>query len=152
MSIKCGDIMTSTPISHGPDASLNTIANTMAEMDLGPVLIVDTDSNKLLGIVTDRDIVVKGIARDLDPKSTPVKLVMTPNPVTCYAEDNINTAVELMEQCQIRRIPVIDTNQHLLGIISQADLATRLHDREQTGEVVEQISTDIVPNERGNQI
>ncbi len=144
MPITCGDIMSPVPVSHGPDAMINVVASTMAEMDIGPVPIVDENTSKLIGIVTDRDIVVKAVALDLDTTSTSVRAVMTADPVACHPDDDIDTALLLMEQCQVRRIPIVDNDSKLLGIISQADVATRLHDTKQTAEVVVQISTDIL--------
>src|SRR5262249_43245904 len=98
------------------------------------------DSRKLTGIITDRDLAIKVVAEGLDPKATPVKEVMTEDVIACKETDNVDKALKLMQDHQIRRIPVVDGRDHLLGIIAQADVATRLGSAKATGKVVEQIS------------
>jgi CBS domain-containing protein len=130
------------------DLVVGTPANTVAEVarlmkaeDIGPILIVDNEQNRtLVGIVTDRDLVVKAIAEGLDPKTTKVNEVMSKKLVTCYTDDDIEQAMNAMAQYQLRRIPVVEENMRLVGIISQADVATRLDEPGKTGEVVKEIS------------
>jgi CBS domain-containing protein len=103
--------------------------------------LVDSQAGKkLIGIVTDRDFVMKVIAEGRDPKGTRVGDVMTSNPVTCREDDDVQDAAELMAERQVRRIPVVDEDGTILGIIAQADLATRLSKSRKTGDVVEKIS------------
>ena len=137
----CAEIMTPEPKCHEPNETVDVVANTMKENDIGPIPIIDSsDSKRLVGIVTDRDLAMRVVAEDKDAKTTKVKDVMTTDPMCCRPQDSIEKAMEMMEKSQIRRIPIVDDNQCLVGIISQADIATRLHDPNQTAEVVEEIS------------
>jgi len=112
----------------------------MKQQDVGPVLVIsDHTDNHLLGIVTDRDIAVNVVAEGRDPYSTRVDSVMTTDPVTCHPEDDVSEAVKIMSEYQVRRVPVVDDNECVVGIISQADIA-RQTDEGQTGEMVEEIS------------
>jgi CBS domain-containing protein len=138
---KCSDVMTRNPVSARPDDTVASVARLMKENDIGPVPIVDDNSSKrLVGIVTDRDLAIKVVAAGRDPKSTPVKEVMTTNVITCRDDDDIETALDAMSTQQLRRIPVVDDGKKLLGIIAQADIATRMNEPEKTGEVVKDIS------------
>ncbi len=94
---------------------------------------------KLLGIVTDRDLAIKVVAEERDPGTTRVKDVMTTDVVTCRESDDIETALDALSKNQLRRIPVLHDGNMLVGIIAQADIATRLNP-EKTGEVVREIS------------
>ena|SRR5215208_1332057 len=138
---KCSDIMTEDLFYCMPGDTLTEVAQLMKKEDIGPVLIIDSDESKtLVGIVTDRDIVVKGIAEGLDPRTTVVRDVMSKKLVTCRAEDDVEVAMKAMAQFQLRRIPVVGENMKLLGIIAQADVATRADEPERTAEVVREIS------------
>jgi CBS domain-containing protein len=138
---KCSDVMTKDVVTCSPGDSVMEVAQLMKKEDIGPVLIVENDESKtLVGIVTDRDLVLKVVAEGQDAKTTRVGDVMSKKLVTCRAEDNIDTAMQAMAQFQLRRIPVVGENMELLGIISQADLATRVDAPEKTAEVVKEIS------------
>jgi CBS domain-containing protein len=133
--------MTRNPVSARPDDTVASVARLMKENDIGPVPIVsDNNSKSLVGIVTDRDLAIKIVAAGRDPQSTPVSEVMTTNVVTCRDDDDIETALDAMSTQQLRRIPVVDDGNMLLGIIAQADIATRMNSPEKTGEVVKEIS------------
>jgi len=126
-----------------PRDTVAEVAHLMKTEDIGPVLVVDTNESKtLVGIVTDRDLVVKAIAEGLDPQTTQVGEVMSKKLVTCYADDDVETAMKSMAQFQLRRIPVVGENMQLIGIISQADVATRVDAPEETAEVVREISQE----------
>ena len=136
----CRDVMTANPSCCVPSDSVAMAAQIMKREDVGPVLIVsDYNSRNLVGIVTDRDLAVKVIAEGRDPNNTRIDEVMSHNPVTCRENDDTNKAVRLMSEHQVRRIPVVDTGNRLVGIIAQADLA-RYEDEEEVGEMVEDIS------------
>jgi len=138
---KCRDVMTRNPVSARPDDTVASVARLMKENDIGPVPIVDDNSSKkLVGIVTDRDLAIKVVAAGRDPQSTPVREVMTTSVITCRDDDDIETALDAMSTQQLRRIPVVDDGNMLLGIIAQADIATRMDRPEKTGEVVKDIS------------
>ncbi|HEX5943934.1 MAG TPA: CBS domain-containing protein [Anaerolineales bacterium] len=138
---KCRDIMTKDVVTATPEHSIVEVAQLMKTEDIGPVLIVDNEQSRtLVGIVTDRDIVVKSIAEEQDVNTTRVGDVMSKKLVTCRADDDVDVAMKAMAQFQLRRIPVVGENMKLLGIISQADVATRVDAPEKTGEVVKEIS------------
>ena len=137
----CSDVMTRNPASVLPHDTVSDVARLMKEKDIGPVPIVnDKDSKQLLGIVTDRDLALKVVAKGLDPKTTRVSEVMTTEVITCREDDKIEKALNAMSKHQLRRIPVVDKNNMLVGIIAQADVATRMNEPEKTGEVVKEIS------------
>ncbi|HET6596725.1 MAG TPA: CBS domain-containing protein [Anaerolineales bacterium] len=140
---RCRDIMTEDVVTATAEATIVDVARLMKNADIGPILIVDNEaSNTLVGIVTDRDIVMKVIADGQDATTTRVGEVMSKKLVTCRADDDVDVAMKAMAQFQLRRIPVVEDNMRLVGIISQADLATRVDAPEKTGEVVKEISQE----------
>lgn len=137
----CSEIMTKDPECCLPSDSVLKAAQLMKSEDVGPIPIVDDkDGKKLAGIVTDRDLAIKIVAEARDPKTTQIEEVMSEGLVTCRENDDVQTVLKLMQDNQIRRIPVVDKSDHLVGIIAQADVATRLGKPGATGKVVEQIS------------
>jgi CBS domain-containing protein len=140
---KCSDVMTREVVTCSPADSIVEAARLMKQEDIGPVLIVENnDSRTLVGILTDRDIVVKAVAEGLDPQTTRIEQVMSKKLVTCRTDDDVDVAMNAMAQYQLRRIPVVGENMRLEGIISQADVATRAGEPEKTAEVVKEISED----------
>ena len=112
----------------------------MKSEDVGPIPIVaNKEEKKLTGIVTDRDLAIKVVAEARDPKTTTVEDVMSEGLVTCRDNDDVRSVLTLMEDNQLRRIPVVDRKDHLVGIIAQADVATRLNTRA-AGKVVHEVS------------
>lgn len=137
----CSDVMTKNPVCATAGDTVANVAQLMKERDIGPVPIVeDKISKKLTGIVTDRDLTLKIVADGRDPNTTLVRDVMTRDVVTCHEDDAIETALNAMARHQLRRILVVDRDQNLVGIIAQADVATRMDQPETTGEVVKEIS------------
>jgi len=137
----CREIMTPNPEYVRPSDPVMKAAQLMKSEDVGPIPIVDDkDGKRLAGIVTDRDLAIKVVAEARDPRTTLVKDVMTDDVVTCKENEDVNQALKLMQENQVRRIPVVDQSDHLLGIIAQADVATRLGQAQTTGKVVEDIS------------
>jgi len=133
--------MTRNVISAEPHDSAASVALLMKNNNIGPVPIVDNQRSKMLvGIITDRDLAIKVVAEGRDPRTTPVMQVMTTDVITCRADDDIETALDAMATQQVRRIPVIEDGNKLLGIIAQADIATRMDKPEKTGKVVREIS------------
>lgn len=142
--MKCSELMTKNPSCCLVTDNVYQAAQLMKTEDVGPVPIVsDQETKKLEGIVTDRDLALKVVAELLDPKRTQVRDVMTTGVLTCYADDEVERALDLMEQHQVRRIPILDEKDRLVGIISQADVATRFEEPEKTAEVVEEISKGV---------
>lgn len=136
----CGNLMTRNPSCCLPGDSVSTAARIMKQQDVGPVLVVNDQSEmKLLGIVTDRDIAINVVAEGRDPYSTRVDSVMTGAPVSCGEDEDVADAMKRMAEYQVRRIPVVDENGSVVGIISQADIARGGQD-EEVGELVEEIS------------
>jgi len=140
--MKNSDVMTKDLIYSLPGDLVSDVAQLMKNEDIGPVLIVDdSDQGKrLVGIVTDRDLAIKVVGEGRDPQNTRVEDVMTEKVITCRASDDVQNAMRAMAQYQLRRIPVVDDNGQLVGIISQADVATRVNEPQSTAEVVKEIS------------
>ena len=138
---KCGEVMTREPACCEPGDSIVRAAQLMKTEDVGAVPVVDSNAaGRLVGIVTDRDIVVKVLAGTARIDSASVRDAMTQNPVTVREDDDVSRAVSAMADRKVRRIPVVDGNGALRGIIAQADIATRLHKDKTTGDLVEAIS------------
>jgi len=135
------EIMTTNPECCVPTDPVMKAAQIMKSMDVGPVPVVaDQDGRKLTGIVTDRDLAIKVVAEARDPKTTTVEDVMSEGLVTCRDNDDVQSVLALMEDNQLRRIPVVDKKDNLVGIIAQADVATRLGNVQAAGEVVQEVS------------
>ncbi|HXT64394.1 MAG TPA: CBS domain-containing protein [Pyrinomonadaceae bacterium] len=139
--MKCSEVMTKDPACCLTTDTAFDAAQLMKSEDVGPIPIVsDKQTRKLEGIVTDRDLALKVVAEGLDPKNTKIEEVMTTGVNTCRSDDDLNDAVHLMEANHVRRIPIVDENDRLVGIIAQADIATRVEKPNKTAEVVEAIS------------
>ena len=138
MSKRAREIMTPSPQCCARETTLNEVANLMVEADCGEIPITD-GSNRLVGVVTDRDIVCRAVAKGKNPSATTAGEVMT-EPVVCVDENSsLEDVVAVMEENQIRRVPEVDATGCCCGIISQADVA--MHAREgQTGELVKEVS------------
>lgn len=138
---KCSDVMTKDPACCEPGDSVSRVAGIMKREDVGSVPVVEShEDRKLIGIVTDRDLVLKVLAEGTDMARATVRDAMTPNPASCRENDPIETAVKLMSERQVRRMPIVDGQGRLAGIIAQADVATRVSRDATTGELVEAIS------------
>ena len=138
---KCSEVMTSKPVCCRPHDTVATAAKYMKVGNVGSIPVVEDEHNmKLVGIVTDRDLALHIVAEGRDAKSTKVGAVMTGNVVTCLADDDIEKALAAMSTHQLRRIPVVDRENKLVGIIAQADVATRVDQPEKTAEMVKEIS------------
>jgi len=142
MNMKNSDVMTKDLVYSSPGDMVSDVAQLMKKEDIGPVLIVDDNGQgkRLVGIVTDRDLAIKVVGEGRDPQKTKVEDVMTTKVITCRADDDVENAMKAMAQYQLRRIPVLDDHDRLVGIISQADVATRVNEPEKTAEVVKEIS------------
>ena len=136
----CEEIMTPSPTCCSPDHSSVDAAELMQREDVGLVPVVDGASSKLVGVVTDRDIALKVVAAGLDPRGTAVSAVMTADPACCRPNEPIEAVVDLMAKRQVRRVPIVDNAGVIVGIVSQADIATRLANAKETGQVVQAIS------------
>lgn len=130
------DIMTSNPTTVGPDASVVEAGRLMASEDVGSLPIVDGD--RLVGVVTDRDIAVRVVAEGRDPNTTTVGEIASRDPVTVEPDEDLDEALSEMARNQVRRLPVVEGDR-LVGIVAQADVAEEASDSK-TGRVVKEIS------------
>jgi CBS domain-containing protein len=131
------DVMTGGVECVGENETVLDAARKLADLDVGAMPICGED-NRLKGVVTDRDIVVKCIADGRDPATVTAGQFGEGKPVTIGADDSIDEALRTMGEHQVRRLPVIDGHD-LVGMLAQADIARRL-DEDETGEVVQDIS------------
>jgi len=137
----CNEVMTKNPVCCLPDDLVAKAAELMKSKNIGSIPVIDNEqTKKLVGIVTDRDLALKVVAKGLDAKSTKVEAVMTHKVVTCLDGDDLQKALDAMAEHQLRRIPVVDKNNMVVGIIAQADVATRVDQPEKTAEMVKEIS------------
>lgn len=138
---KCNDVMTKNPVCCLPNDMAAKAAELMKSNDIGSIPVIENEQNKkLVGIVTDRDLTLKIVAAGLDAKSTKVDAVMTRNVVTCHADDDFEKALKAMSENQLRRIPIVDDDNKIVGIIAQADVAIDGNHPEKTAEMVKEIS------------
>ena len=131
------EAMTSNPKTVSSDQSVVDAARIMKEEDAGIVPIVDGE--KLVGVLTDRDIAIKVVAEGKDPQSVKVTELASHDLVTVDPQQDLDEALRLMARHQVRRLPVVEEDGRLVGILAQADVA-RHGDDAKTGEVVEEIS------------
>ena len=138
---KCSEVMTKSPVCCLPNAMAADVAELMNSGNIGSIPVIENEqTKKIIGIVTDRDLALKIVAKGLDAKSTKVETVMTRKVVTCRADDDLQKALDAMAEHQLRRIPVVDVDHKIVGIIAQADVATRIDQPEKTAEMVKEIS------------
>jgi CBS domain-containing protein len=132
------DLMTTNPQTVEPSTPIVEVARVMRDADVGPVPVVEGD--RLVGVVTDRDIVVRVVADGNDPSSTTVGEIMSTDLVTVDPDQPLDEALRLMAAHQVRRLPVTEEDGRPVGIVAQADIARELGDDRATGQVVEEIS------------
>ena len=133
------EIMSGDAQCVGENDTIVDAAKQLAELDVGAMPICGED-DRLKGMLTDRDIVVKVLAQGKDPETTKAGELGEGKPVTIGADDSVDEALSTMKEHQVRRLPVIDGHE-LIGIVSQADVARNLEE-EKVGDLVEAISTD----------
>jgi CBS domain-containing protein len=136
MGMNVKDVMTRDVTACEPSATVKEAAGLMARDDIGPVPVVE--DGRLTGIVTDRDIVISVVAEGRDPNTTTVGEIATKDIVTVSPDDDLEDALRLLAENQVRRLPAVEGDR-LVGIVAQADIA-RLGKDSKTGEVVEEIS------------
>lgn len=138
------DIMTPQVEVVRPDTPLIEAARKMRDLDVGVMPVCDGD--RLVGMLTDRDITIRATAEGKDPKSTASRDVMTPHVAFCYEDDDVRDAARKMEEAQIRRLPIVSRDSRLVGIVSLGDVAVRTGDDRLSGDLVEQISEPTGPD------
>jgi CBS domain-containing protein len=137
MTTKTRDIMTPNAECASVNDTLVEAARKMRDLDVGALPICG-DDNRLAGMITDRDIVIRGLAEDRDPNTVKVGDLAEGKPVTIGADDTVEEALATMSKQGVRRLPVIDGHE-LVGIVTQADVARNLPD-DKIGDLVEAIS------------
>jgi CBS domain-containing protein len=134
------ELMTKNPKCCTKDTSLREVARMMVDCDCGEIPIVDSAASlKPIGVITDRDIVCRTVAQGKNPLDLKARDCMTTPAVTCTPDATVEECCRVMEERQVRRIPVVDRNGRLCGIVSQADLA-RILPVQQSGVVVKLVS------------
>jgi CBS domain-containing protein len=131
------ELMTSNPCAIDADKPVAYAAKMMRDEDVGLAPIVEGD--RLIGTVTDRDIAIRVVAEGKDPEQTTVREIASTQLVTIDPEQDLDEAVRLMAQHQVRRLPVVEEDGRLVGVVAQADIA-RAGEDAKTGQVVEEIS------------
>lgn len=141
--MKLGEIMTNKVSVIGPEASLTEAAKMMDDLNVGDLPVCD--GSRLLGIITDRDIVIRSISAGQDPNSTKVRDAMTSPVVYCSDDADLHDAAKLMKDNQIRRLPIVNKDKALVGIVSLGDLAVEQPSKNLSGEVLKEVSEPAKP-------
>jgi len=136
------DVMTKGVECVSPSTSLKEAAERMKNMDIGPLPVCEND--RLVGMITDRDITVRATAEALPPMLGQVRDVMTPDVVSCFEDQDVEEAARLMKENQIRRLVVLNRDKRLVGIVSLGDLAVETGDEKLAGETLEQVSEPVL--------
>ena len=132
------EIMTPNVEVIAPEATIREAAEKMSHLDIGPLPVCEGE--RLVGMLTDRDITVRAVAEGCDPVTTLVREVMTPDLVYGFDDQDVEDAARLMEQYQIRRLPVLNRSKQLVGMVALGDLAVHAGTRPVAAEVLEQVS------------
>lgn len=138
--MKVDEIMTRDPMCCTPEDSAQQVASMLCREDVGSLPVVrDQTSRKLVGMITDRDLCCTVVAEGLNSAKTVIDGLYTENPVACHVGDDLEGCERMMQERQIRRIPILDDEGRVVGIISQADLALKTQP-EQVYKTVAEIS------------
>lgn len=140
------DLMTRGVRTLSPDDSVLFAAQAMAEMDVGAIPVCD--GQRLVGVVTDRDLTIRSLAQGRDPENTRLNQVMSPDVQWCYEEQSVEEAAQLMREAQIRRLPIVDHDRKLVGMLSLGDLAAK-GGEEEASDALKDISTPSEPDRSG---
>jgi CBS domain-containing protein len=139
--MKINEIHTRDPEVISPEAMICEAAQKMAEHDIGMLPVCDGE--RLVGSITDRDLVIRAMAQGYDPLNTKVKDMMSHGICYCFEDDSLEEVARVMEEKQIRRMPILNSDKRLIGIVSLGDLAVRSTNRDLTEEVLERISQPV---------
>lgn len=138
LGMKIREIMTRHVATIGPKASVREAAQAMRDRDVGMLPVLD--GGRIVGLITDRDIVVRAIANGLDPKKIGVGQIMTTEIIYCFESEDVSDAVESMEVKQIRRLLIVNRGKRLVGVLSIGDVAVDIGDQTIAGEVLRKVS------------
>ena len=133
------DVMTPDPVCVSQGDTIREVARIMAREDTGVVPVVD--GKKIIGMITDRDIVVRLVAEGRDPANAHVNEAMTKNVRAVKENDSVNDALNMMSSAQVRRVPVVNDSNEIVGIVSMKDLADTGNQQGKIGQAVENISS-----------
>ena len=139
--VRCREIMTKNVSTVTPEMPLYEVAKKMKDSDVGALPVVENETKKLVGIITDRDIVVRVVAENKLVRETTVGDVMTKEIFTAKPEEFAFEAIRIMGDKQVRRIPIVDDAGVLQGIVSMADVALEMEDEREIAETLEEISS-----------
>ena len=139
--LRCRDIMTKNLTTAAREMTLQAVARMMKDGDFGVLPVVEKDTNRLVGILTDRDIVIRAVAEGKTVTETTVGETMSGELFTAKPDDFVFEAVRTMGERQVRRIPIVDDNGILQGIIAMADIALEMEDEREIAETLEDISS-----------
>lgn len=135
--MKANEVMTKKIISVDKNSTVSDAAKKMSEADVGSVLVNDQDD--LVGIITDRDIAVRGVAKDTDLKSTCCNDIMTQNVVTAHSDSDMKDVMGLMSQHQIKRVPITDKKK-VVGMVSLKDISQNIDSNNTAGDLLSDIT------------
>jgi CBS domain-containing protein len=138
------DVMTRDVRVESPEDTIQHAAARMAELDTGALPVGEND--KLVGMITDRDIACRAVANGFDPKSTKVRDVMTSEVKYCYDDEDVTHIADNMAELQVRRLPVVNRDKRLVGIISLGDIATHAKSAKLSGDALRRISHPAGPH------
>jgi CBS domain-containing protein len=134
------EFMTKDPACCKPDSTVQEAAQLMVDCDCGEIPVVENEqTRRVVGVITDRDIACRAVAQGRDPRSTKVRDIMSSPVITVSPDITVEECCQIMEQNQVRRVPVIDQSKRCCGIISQADIAQAANEHD-TAEVVKDVS------------
>jgi CBS domain-containing protein len=140
------EVMTTNVTTLMPSATVQDAAQQMKALNVGSIPICER--NQLLGMLTDRDIVVRVIAERHNPETQQIQDVMTPQVDYCYEDQDVEEAAQIMQDRQIRRLPIIDRDNRLVGIVSLGDLAVKTNEEKTMAQALEQISLPAEPRRK----
>ncbi len=138
------EIMTPEVEVIHPDATLKEAAEKMSQLEIGPLPVCD--GKRLVGMLTDRDITIRATALGCDPNTTKVCEAMTSEVVYCFMDQEVQIAAQMMETRQIRRVPVLNRDKQLVGIVSLGDISVETQDQKLAGKTLEGVSEPGKPN------
>jgi len=138
------EVMTRDAECTRPDANLQEVAGRMKDLDVGSMPVCDND--RLVGMVTDRDIAVRAVAEKRDPSNTRVRDIMTPGITTCFEDEDVESAAQIMKQKQVRRLAVLNKDKRFVGMLSLGDLAVEAKDDRLSARTLEKVSEPARPS------
>jgi CBS domain-containing protein len=138
--MRVSDVMTKNPTCCTPDTNLQEVARMMLQEDVGSIPVCeDANTKRVVGVITDRDIAIRAVAAGRNPNECTVREFMSHPVAVVQIDASLEEALKTMEQNQVRRVPIVQGNNELVGIVAQADVARTGQDNK-TGDLVQEIS------------